>query len=228
MIKIPRETPSGKKIEKIGIWMSGGSDSSLLAYMLARKIIDEKLSIKLVPLTVDYKRPFQYIAKEVREKITNILEKDVFEEHVFYHPKQDCNFSAEELKEEFHKRNYENFKYNKIQLLFSGITTNPPIEIQETFNWGVLKDVENKRGIGVEKQTFRYFTKIEDGQEYEFYEIKPFFDHDKKYIASLYEQHGLTETLLPLTRSCEDLTTVRGHCGKCWWCEERKWGFGKL
>lgn len=228
MIYIPLETPSGRKIERVGIWMSGGSDSSLLAYVLAKYIIDNNLQIKLVPLTIDYKRPFQYIAVEVRKKIVELLGKDIFEGHVVYHPLGEHNFTAEELRDEFHHRNYENFKQDKIQVLYSGITTNPPVDVQKTFNWGVLEDVEAKRGLDIKKQTHRYFTKIEDGKEYEFYEIKPYFEADKRYIASLYDAHNLMDTLFPLTRSCEDLETVRGHCGKCWWCEERMWGFGTL
>ena len=33
-----------KKVETIGIWMSGGADSSLLTYVLAKKIKDENLT----------------------------------------------------------------------------------------------------------------------------------------------------------------------------------------
>lgn len=228
MIQIPLETPTGRKVNTIGIWMSGGTDSSLLTYLIAKTIIDNNLPVNIYALTVDYKRPFQGIAKEVREKITELLGKNVFVEHDFYYPPADRNFTAEELREEFHLQNYKNFKNNKFQILFSGITTNPPLDIQQSFKWGVLNDVEVKRGADVPKTTRRYFTRLEDGKEYEFYEIKPFFELNKKDIASIYKKHNLMQSLFPLTRSCEDLTTVRGHCGKCWWCEERHWGFNTL
>ena len=39
-----------------------------------------------------------------------------------------------------------------MQALFSGITTNPPIEVQEQFHWGILGDVEIKRGTEVAKE----------------------------------------------------------------------------
>ncbi len=108
--------------------------------------------------------------------------------------------------------------------MYSGITTNPPLEVQERFHWGILEDVEKKRGNTVVKETVRYFLK--DG--YEFFEIKPFFNLTKKELAVVYKEKELLNNLFPLTRSCEKIGTVIGHCGECWWCEERKWAFEKL
>jgi hypothetical protein len=134
-------------------------------------------------------------------------------------------WTAEELAKQFHIRNYENFRDNKFQVLYSGITTNPPVEIQKTFNYGVLLDVEAKRGTDVQKITNRYFVHPEGG---EFWELKPFFNLNKKKLATLYTEMNLLETIFPITRSCEHIGTVHGHCGKCWWCEERFWAFKRL
>ena len=46
-----------KSVNTVGIWMSGGADSSLLAYVLAKKIKDENLDIKIQPLSVRRGRP---------------------------------------------------------------------------------------------------------------------------------------------------------------------------
>ena len=67
------------------------------------------------------------------------------------------------------------------------------------------------------------------------------FDKVKKHIniikdtiglptAKIYQELDLMETLFPVTRSCEvtDKIEYYGHCGKCWWCEERHWGFGNV
>ena len=50
----------------------------------------------------------------------------------------------------------------------------------------------------------------------------------KKQLAKIYKDFNLLETL-PLTYSCEEygLDTM-DHCGKCWWCQERFWAFGRL
>ena len=54
----------------------------------------------------------------------------------------------------------------------------------------------------------------------------------------MYKEANLLDELYPITRSCEYDPTSNyfkniknpgiGHCGKCWWCEERKWAFGTL
>ena len=48
--------------------------------------------------------------------------------------------------------------------------------------------------------------------------------------------HGIVDELFPLTRSCESEEKGQQmldggpeeHCGKCWWCLERQWAFGRL
>ncbi len=224
-IDIPSITPQGKSVDTIGVWMSGGADSSLLCYLLAEKIKQEHLSVKILPITIDYKRPFAGIAVSVREKIEDLLDaRDIFLDHIVYHPSTDVEWTNDELAEQFHLRNKEHIIDNKFQVLYSGITTNPPLEVQERFHWGILEDVEKKRGNTVVKETVRHFLK--DG--YEFFEIKPFFNLTKKELAVVYKEKELLNNLFPLTRSCEKIGTVIGHCGECWWCEERKWAFEKL
>lgn len=181
MIHIPLETPSGRTIERVGVWMSGGSDSSLLAYILAKYIIDNDLPIKLVPLTVDYKRPFQYIAVEVREKIVELLGYDVFDGHAVYHPLGEHNFTPEELRQEFHNRNYENFKQDRIQVLYSGITTNPPIDVQKTFEWGVLEDVEEKEALTLTKKHIDTLLKLKMARNMSFMRL----NHSLKQINDI-------------------------------------------
>jgi hypothetical protein len=53
-------------------------------------------------------------------------------------------------------------------------------------------------------------------------------------LHDIYEKYNLMDTLYPVTRSCEWVSYTNwpdpgnNHCGKCWWCQERVWGFGKL
>jgi 7-cyano-7-deazaguanine synthase in queuosine biosynthesis len=56
----------------------------------------------------------------------------------------------------------------------------------------------------------------------------PFVNLNKFEIATIYSQLNLTNTLFPLTMSCESLDDIAQHCGVCWWCKERQWGFGRL
>jgi 7-cyano-7-deazaguanine synthase in queuosine biosynthesis len=226
IIEIPKITPLGKSVYTVGIWLSGGADSALLCYMLAEYILQQNLDIKIQPITIDYKRPFAKKAVFVQQKISEILNaNNIFCEHVVYHPPENTTWTPDELSEQFHIRNYEHFKNGLFQVLFSGITTNPSLEVQQTFNWGVLQDVELKRGSAIPKETNRYFVHPEGG---EFWELKPFFNLNKQKLAELYKDKNLLDNLFPITRSCEHTGTVHGHCGNCWWCEERRWAFGRL
>lgn len=228
-IEIPSYTPEGNKIYTIGVWLSGGADSALLCYLLAKKILQENLLLQIQPITVDYKRPFRFIAGDVVAEIKKSLPaNDIFKEHLVYNPPIDTVWSPAELNDKFHQLNEKHVRENKFQVLYSGITTNPPINVQEKFNWGVLADVEIKRSNTVPKVKVRHIVRQENNIVYEFYEIKPFFDLTKQDIADLYISSGMQNTLFPITRSCEDLILTEGHCGKCWWCEERLWAFGRL
>lgn len=76
--------------------------------------------------------------------------------------------------------------------------------------------------------------------------ILPFVHKDKRHgTAAMYKEMNILDELLPLTYSCEnekseektklDIVEVHGtprqeysHCGKCWFCLERAYAFGRL
>ena len=52
----------------------------------------------------------------------------------------------------------------------------------------------------------------------------------QKIIEAFSEEYNLIDSLFVYTRSCEwEAQNVKdpklGHCGICWWCQERAWGF---
>ena len=62
--------------------------------------------------------------------------------------------------------------------------------------------------------------------------FRPFWQINKMFIADIYRQYNLINSLFPITWSCEG--TVEGscnftiHCEECWWCLERMWAFDRL
>jgi tRNA(Ile)-lysidine synthase TilS/MesJ len=46
-IDIPKHTPLGIPVKTIGVWMSGGADSALLCYLLAKQIKKDLIQAKL-------------------------------------------------------------------------------------------------------------------------------------------------------------------------------------
>lgn len=228
-INIPLVTPMGFPISTMGVWVSGGADSALMLYLLCKQIKLDNLQIKVQTSTVDYKRPYQNIGYNIVKKVQEILEcDDTILEPQVYNPPGDTVWTPDELKQQFKDINRVNFTNRHIQLLYTGTTLNPPVTVQEQFEYGVLHDIEAIRGRDVVKQIEKYQVHEIDNQTFEFIEIRPFLETDKQAIGELYKEHNLMDNLFPITRSCEDLNTVTGHCGHCWWCEERLWGFNTL
>lgn len=58
---------------------------------------------------------------------------------------------------------------------------------------------------------------------------QPYANVDKKFVAGVYRDEGLIETLYPLARSCVGtFRTTDGftrECYKCFWCHEKAWAF---
>ena len=211
-------------VKVIGQWMSGGADSSLLAYLLCKKIRDENLNVKFQPLSVRRGRPNNPIyAEGVVDFIREDLDVDFILPHeVYYPPLEDSEMTEIKI---FWEKDAINFRENKFQVLYSGITCNPPDSA------GLPKNKERTRDEDADRP-------IESRNGLKHY-INPFFQVNKKWEAEVYKDFGLLDTLFPLTYSCEgdaeDTKTHTWHCGntlpienQCWWCIERMWAFGRL
>jgi hypothetical protein len=111
-------------------------------------------------------------------------------------------------------------KNGYIKYLYTGLTINPPDEVLNSFDIKLDELERNNRDSTIEKDLF-------SNQCY-----MPFRNLNKQDIAELYKYYGLLDTLFPSTRSCEWYPEMGGsdpglgHCGNCWWCLEREWGFG--
>ena len=119
------------------------------------------------------------------------------------------------------------YRKNKlINVFYTGITANPPKHITNTF---IDKGLEVDRDPIVVREVLHNNGKI----------YTPWWNIDKKKLAQIYEEYNLIDSLFAYTRSCEWVPSYQGysaeglniglgHCGKCWWCQEREWGFNRL
>lgn len=198
MIRFPHVT-------NIGIKMSGGADSSLVAYLIIDHIVREGLDIRVHPIIiVEEEAPFQEIFASTVIDFVERRHRFSFEQKIVRHHAINCD----KIKT---IRQVESELRGKLDLIVSGVTQLPNAN---DFDSPGGPD-ENRSGV---------FPTVWDEWIY-----TPFVNIDKKEIAKLYQQHGLIETLFPLTRSCVAATTdFSKHCGNCWWCKEREWAFGKL
>lgn len=192
----------------LAISVSGGADSAILLYILMSNMnADDALHVFSCS-SKEKNNVSPHYTLDVVTKCINLTGKKNVQCHVNYVEKQTLEALFLPMS----------FFYNKglVRYIYTGVTTLPPLEICETFKNGTpLIERRDPRKI---HPTYR-------GEKNHIY--VPFANINKKDIASLYEKFGRMEDLFPLTRSCESLTLKSGHCGECWWCEERFWAFGK-
>ncbi len=238
--------------KQVIIKMSGGADSTILAYCLALYKKEERPDLKLYVVTLNSVSPRNYHvknAKRVMDKITELTGVE-FERHYtkdLVEPGFDdttlsteewrkaspyTRTSAEMVKELKKEIQIDNDPKNR-PLHYSGITKNPPTSLSMFY-----EDWYASNGIKGNWITERDANTIRDEGSEENYEYwrQPFTNIDKRAVYQLYAINNVVDDLFPLTRSCE--SDAKGqqildggpeeHCGKCWWCLERQWAFGRL
>lgn len=197
----------------IGVVCSGGADSSVLLYIL----------MKNIPNTLhiftngNSNRGFRNItvATQVVQKCIELTNNNNVRHHVTFTKSQSMNSIFDYP--------FEWLNSNQIDMLYTGVTQNPPKKVYEKFAMPLddfNADLRNPDEKKSEHPTENSYC--------------PWTNYDKQSIAKVYKDLDLLESLYPLTRSCEwekgdsAPDPGLGHCGECWWCCERKWAFGKL
>ena len=212
--------PSG--VKRIGLCLSGGADSAILLYILCKYIKDNNLDITILPITsCVLAKP---IMIEGTFRVTNKV-RELF------------NYDTPFLLDNFlYYRGRKVFQYDlnaQIMLLKEGVidfligagtTFGSEEEMKANNMW---EDRPIHRALDYVPS--EYENLIPGNDKYKIY--KPFLKVDKRFVAEMYEQYGVMDTLLPVTKSCiAGFSESEGWskpCKKCWWCKERFWAFGQ-
>ena len=210
----------------IGIKISGGADSAIVCYILSVYKVTERPDIEIHPITaINSYKPYQLVhAKKVIEFCEQKF-KFKFKPHLTHAPAPE----GAELQAAQDKLLIDAYASNTIDCHISGISSNPPENFQSEFF---------EESLWFERLESRDRTKeLKKTQLVNWHNgkcsptFRPLANLDKRGIAELYQHFDLIETLFPLTKSCEYLKNKwdSPHCGdKCWWCLERRWGFGRI
>jgi hypothetical protein len=217
----------------VGISISGGADSALLAFLICNLNRNNHTTIHIINHIRMWKtRPWQqHDAEQVYKWLTHKFYKTQFVRHTnFIAPELEYGSIGPSLTDEYGKqvsgdniqqRAYAEFICHKhdIPAYYNAVTRNPPIEL------GGMKERDVKR---TEENVH-----LEIMQHMDKWALHPFRFIDKKWILEQYRRSDLME-LFNLTRSCEgefsDINyqsyTSGQHvpiCGECFWCKEREW-----
>ena len=207
--------------------MSGGADSAILFFIIAKYLKEYRPNIRLSVATLNEANKNYYMGKNTRDIIDFVIKELDFKNfdthYIYYAEKQSRevidNFLAKMIS-------------SNIIDLFIGGTTMPPL-----CEGPALAEVEGKE-VDIKEHSNAQLTHDERVSQPIWNSAKtmykPFVKIDKSFIADMYYLHNLQDTMFPKTKSCTTLATNHmfvgdfDHCGKCWWCLERKWAFGKL
>ena len=211
--------------EKIGISVSGGADSALLAYLICSNTNADIHFTNQIRLWKT--RPWQeHVADNVIDWFKSHFKNNFYLHRNLIPSELEWGDKGPTIVDEYGKlksgnqiilrshNEYIAHKY-KLNALYGGINKNPAIKIE-----GSLAD----RDIG---HILPHF--IHHGVDI----CHPFVYTTKDWIIKQYYKHDIKD-LLNLTRSCEGefkdidyITYTPGQyvptCGECFWCKERDW-----
>lgn len=193
----------------LGVCVSGGADSALMLYLLL-KFSDQPLHVFSVASQEKFHRN-THAAINVISKCTELTKNYNLTHHISYVTAQ--------TKQNLFLVPTQFLETKQVSTIYTGVTKNPPFDVTNNF---ILPSLEN------DERDPTVIRKTKQGDWY-----MPWFNLNKQDLSIIYKEYDLIDTLFPVTRSCEWINHEwddpgDGHCGKCWWCEERYWGFGKL
>ena len=243
---LAEDQSNGIEVKTIGLWLSGGIESSLLLYLLSKIIKDNKLDIKIQPTVLGFdpkvNNEEKYIsfllnyieapnfASHICDKVVKILNSDNILPLITYCP----DVSKVPMWKEYDNKWYENKKTGVWNAIYVGYNANPP-------EGSLLKDKEYYLKYlwppalsEAEVTDKNYFWKNRDPDikkplvRHSGVTHKPFVNVDKKFVADLYKQFDLLDSLLPVTKSCARAVKENNFlpCRKCFHCHEKYYGFG--
>ena len=206
----------------LGLLCSGGADSSLMLYFVLKNYTgkDPIHVFDLANNPLDLKNTVA--VTKVVNKCVELTGNHNVQLHII-HMKGDKPDGPEVLADMVKQVGVN------INVLMTGVTKNPK-EVLDTFTdeYGCTKD--SNRDAPIPEDSL--YDATDEGYSWIY---TPWSLIDKQGLGKLYKEHDLMESLFPLTYSCEYYSRDKmygdvgdKHCGKCWWCQEREWGFGKL
>jgi 7-cyano-7-deazaguanine synthase in queuosine biosynthesis len=190
----------------LGVQVSGGADSAILLYILMQNAT-EPLHV-YTTVSKEKHRTASHVAASVISTCMDLTNTST----VFHH----LTYADSQTLPVLHTRPREDVKNKTVNIVYVGDTAVPPADVRAGF--GPPSGVDDLRDPAVIRSYY--------SGDRVFY--SPLTNIDKQAIAELYDILGVRDSLYPVTRSCESFTQPTGHCGECWWCKERQWGFGYL
>jgi len=210
----------------LGAYVSGGADSALMLYILMSNIKQPLHIFSTANGKSNYREPIN--ALKVINKIINMTGFDPNHVRFYTHYTKHKTTDNVMLPEFMQNIN--------VDIVYFGFTRPPPHDAILDFD---TVNVAAQGGVDHGLMLDTFYDNLSDipshffqNKEFSYPKLPqsysvPFININKQKIAALYRELGI-EDLYKITRSCESTVINDQHCGSCWWCKERIWGFGYL
>jgi 7-cyano-7-deazaguanine synthase in queuosine biosynthesis len=198
--------------KNIGLWLSGGVDSTLILYFLCKFITETKtFDKKIFPIIAVQT---DNVNSKCEEKTLLIIEQikmmypevkiNLLERMTYSRSPNELTRVVKQMKLRVRSKMF--IKKHNLDILIQGPTMNPSENIGKSYST---------------RDTYR------DKPQIEYREYYPWWNVDKKFTAFQYQKYNLMQNLFTLTESCiEDREKKSFPCKECFWCEEKYWAFG--
>lgn len=208
--------------DKVVLMLSGGLDSSILLYCICKYYPQTKIVTatgKNIHMPYDAERAKDILSfmenKFTNHNIIKSYEYDLnLKDKEWFEKAKDWKSTRFDSQLSLSQHMQQVYELEKIKLetqiydFMNGTTANPPVEIGGGMTARVGKNlpevIQSTKSDNVKMHL-------------------PWANKDKKYIAKIYKDEGLMESLFKLTRSCIHPELI--ECGECFWCLEKKYGF---
>jgi 7-cyano-7-deazaguanine synthase in queuosine biosynthesis len=192
-----------RKIDKIGVYLSGGLDSAALLCLIIEELKQVGLldTIQVLCFTVDKGEGQVQYAVNVVKEVEHLF--NISLEHIIFANERFTNRPGR-IGQDTYKKISE---YTENIILYQGINNTPPPEVV-TFN-----------------STFEGYGNIKSMTIYSKTLLFPFLNLHKPQIIDILYQLNCS-SVIKHTQTCTERSA--GNCGVCYWCEERAWGFNML
>lgn len=234
----------------ITVRCSGGFDSALLLYMVAKACKQLNPTAVIQPITVVRTNEEQHpewhrvdnlpivddIIAWVREQFpdVNIKDKQWLDALKWW---ENGNVSYTDAQKKLVIQNIDvnallESQYVTRVLDYNGVTKNPPVpmSINNMHEHRVRKrDFDDGISPAVDENSATVVHEM-GGTNTNF--VEPFRNTDKRVTMYLAKKLGILETLDSITRSCEggreETENWTKICSTCWWCQERAWAMAEV
>jgi hypothetical protein len=237
-----------------GIRVSGGFDSSLMLYLLAKSLSENNSTAVVYPMTIkkwntidnewfDAADTFAYADKVidwVRQKFPSVNIQDSLKRGAeFWWIPQMVN--GQDRGSYLNTQNMLS-SYLNWQNVTKYLWDNPDTATDELLYCEYTGTTKNPSlhltdfpgSIESHRDNLKPNAIVEGSPTVAFFdeyycEYEPFRNADKRLTFWLADNLGILQDLLALTRSCEggplETEKFTKECGECWWCQERDWAY---